>query len=95
MNFGRIPVDFNEMLEPNLVLLSKEDIKLDTNGNSIYLTEGLDVFLCETTEDKNGLPDRLIADGKVESIPNNLTWMCPAKWCCRIDDRGIGLESEE
>lgn len=35
MDKARIYVDFNEMVDPNTVLLSKDDIKTDSQGNEI------------------------------------------------------------
>lgn len=36
-------VDFNEMLEPNLVLLSRGDTREDLNGCPVKLREGLEI----------------------------------------------------
>ena len=89
----RLYVDFNEMLEPGLVLLSKEDTKIDTHGNVVFLREGLHVKIYDDDSDINGNVDNLIAEGVVER--NVATgWAIAAKWCCRIDGNGIRHESE-
>ena len=43
MNTPRLYVDFNELLEADLVLLSQQDIKLDSDGNEIVLFDGRQV----------------------------------------------------
>src|SRR5688572_11072372 len=89
----RLYVDFNEMLEPGLVLLSKEDTEVDTHGNVVLLCEGLHVRIYDDDSDRNGNVDNLIAEGIVER--NVATgWAAAAKWCCRIDSKGIRHESE-
>ena len=45
MKEPRLYVDFNEMLAPDLVLLSKEDTKVDSHGHVVHLREGLKVIL--------------------------------------------------
>ena len=89
----RIYVDFNEMLDKDLVLLSKEDSKVDSTGNMIALTEGKEVYVYMDDSDEYGNPDYLIAHGIV--VRNNEKgWSSAAKWCCRIDENGIQHQSE-
>jgi hypothetical protein len=90
---ARILVDFNEMLEPNLVLLSKEDTKRDSRNNIIPLYEGLLIYVYDENTDNNGNRDNLIAEGVVERN-NTSSWGKNAKWCCRINEKGIQRESE-
>jgi hypothetical protein len=80
------------MLEPNLVLLSKEDTKVDRHGNVVFLREGLHVKIYDD-DSIDGNVDNLIAEGVVE---RNVTtsWGAVAKWRCRIDSNGIRNESE-
>ena len=93
MREPRLHVDFNEMLEPNLVLLSKEDTKVDSQGNVVILREGLPVQIYDDDSDVDGKVDNLVAAGVVER--NVATgWGAVAKWCCRIDSNGIRHESE-
>ncbi|WP_185969078.1 hypothetical protein [Carboxylicivirga sp. M1479] len=45
MKEARLYLDFKEMIEEDLVLLSKTDFKKDSEGNTIELSEGLRVKL--------------------------------------------------
>ena len=94
MKEARIYVDFNEMLEDNLVLLSQTDIKKDSEGNEIKLYEGLKVKIYE--DDLNDLDeeDNLIAEGVVELNNSTESWAKAAKWNCRINEYGIYKESD-
>lgn len=47
MKEPRIPVDFNEMLESDLVLLSQTDTSVNSSGVTVVLTEGLPVLIYE------------------------------------------------
>lgn len=38
MKQPRIPVDFNEMLDADLVLLSQNDTKVDSSGREVVLS---------------------------------------------------------
>jgi hypothetical protein len=93
MDRPRIDVDFNEMLEKDLVLLSQTDEKEDSSGQLINLQEGLRVFIYSEDPDENGKPDNILAEGTVE---RNLRtdWSANAKWCCRIDEKSIRHESD-
>jgi hypothetical protein len=86
-------VDFNEMIEPNLVLLSVDDSTTDVNGVMVLLKEGLQVAVYSDDLDENGNVDNLMATGVVEK---NVTtgWGRHVKWCCRIDGDGIRSQSE-
>ena len=66
MKEPRIYVDFNEMLEEDLVLFSKEDSKKDSAGNFVQLFEGLFVKIYMDDVDEAGNVDNLIAEGIVE-----------------------------
>jgi hypothetical protein len=94
MKEPRIPVDFNEMLESDLVLLSQTDTRVDSSGATIVLKEGLTVLLYEEDSSADGQPDYLIASGRVEKNTSDASWAQPAKWCCRIDAQGIRHLSE-
>ena len=89
----RLYVDFNEMLEPNLVLLSAEDAKRDVSGELIQLREAMaiDVYMDDVNE--RGEPDSLVASGWVEKNQSS-GWGSNAKWCCRIDEQGIRHQSD-
>lgn len=90
---GMLKVDFNEMLESDLVLLSQDDIKLDSLGSQVLLYEGLAITIYMDDVDDLGRKDDLIAHGIVERN-SHLGWSSAAKWCCRIDLMGIENESD-
>ncbi|NDZ14711.1 hypothetical protein [Variovorax sp. WS11] len=94
MEQARISVDFNEMLAPDLVLLSKTDIRTNSAGETILLREGLQVHVYEADSDADGKPNNLIADGAVERNVSSASWAVAAKWCCRINKDGIRHEVE-
>jgi hypothetical protein len=94
MKEARIYVDFNEMLEDNLVLLSKTDIKKDSQGNEIMLYEGLKVKIYEDNLNDSDEEDNLIAEGVVELNISTESWAKAAKWNCRINENGIYNESQ-
>ncbi len=94
MDRPRIYVDFNEMLEERLVLLSKVDVKPDSSGRDVVLVEGMEVHVYSDDKDATGAVDNLIADGVVErNVAGH--WAAAAKWCCRIDAAGIRHESDD
>lgn len=90
---ARIYVDFNEMIEDDLVLLSQTDFKKDSMGNMVELTEGLKVKIYMSDSDEFGIEDNLIAEGTVE-LNTYGGWTQAAKWNCRIDINGIYHESD-
>lgn len=93
MDRPRIYVDFNEMPQRDLVLLSQQDSKPDSEGNLIHFHEGMKVYVYMTDLDENGRPDNLIADGVAERNTRK-DWTRAATWCCRIDSAGIRNESD-
>lgn len=89
-----LEVDYNEMLESNLVLLSSSDIKIDYYGHEIALQEGLDITIySDDSTDDQGNPEYMIADGVVE-MNRSGGWSSHVKWCCRIDNNGILYKSQ-
>jgi hypothetical protein len=94
MRRPRIYVDFNELLEEDLVLLSQTDVKPDSSGAPIQLQVGMRVHVYSDDVDEHGNPDNLVADGVVE-LNTAGGWASAAKWCCRIDRAGIRNESED
>ena len=89
----RIYVDFNELIEDNLVLLSKTDFKQNSDGVPIELKEGMKVKIYMDDQNESNEEDNLIAAGVVE-LNNFGGWTKATKWCCRIDDKGINHESD-
>lgn len=87
-------VDFNEMPDTDLVLLSATDQRLDASGESITLRAGMEVTVFMEDEGDDGEPDRLLAYGKIERNEGKQghgqsDWARHVKWCCRIDQHGI------
>ncbi|MFM9926239.1 hypothetical protein VLK31_24845 [Variovorax sp. H27-G14] len=94
MTRPRISVDFNEMVEPDLVLLSKTDSRADASGKYVLLHEGLAVNIYEMDVGEYGQPATMVADGVVELNKSDASWASAAKWCCRIDGCGIRHEPD-
>lgn len=89
---SRIYVDFNEMLDSNLVLLSQGDTKPDSSGTEVRLSEGQPVHIY--SDDVGPDDPILIADGTVERNSDK-GWSAHVKWCCRIDAAGIREEGRD
>ena len=89
----RIRVDFNEIIEENVVLLSKTDEREDSDGNLIQLREGRDVALYEYNHYKDGEEEYLFAEGVV--VANTFQENPVAIWCCRINEKGITIETSK
>jgi hypothetical protein len=87
----RIRVDFNELVENDLVLLSKTDTKENSAGELITLVEGAPVSIYEHNLYDDGLEEYLLADGIVEAnkLFNSGEWSSVCKWNCRINSEGI------
>jgi hypothetical protein len=87
-------VDFNELIEPDLVLLARTDLRLDARGQLVELHEGLRVRVCQADRDREQKSDDLYADGVVEKNSSDASWAASVKWACRIDGLGIRYKSE-
>ena len=74
MDTPRIPVDFNEMVEPDLVLLSQTDVRVDSAGTEIQLAPGVRVHIYETSDD-----DELRVKARVFRRPDG-TWEARSDW---------------
>lgn len=86
-------VDFNEMVDSDVVLLSAEDFKTDASGVVVPLYEGMYVSLYEDDCNENNEIDDLVANGVV--VRNvRMDWSAHVKWCCRIDRDGVRAESK-
>jgi hypothetical protein len=86
-------VDFNELMDFNIVLLSQTDIKKNTEGNDVRLFEGLPVSIYSDDVGVDGKLDNLVAEGIV--VPNRFTeHFGHVKWCCQIDQNGIRHQSD-
>ncbi len=93
MDRARIRVDFNELVEPDLVLLSKTDIRIDSEGGVVHLRPGVQVSVYDEDFDESGQPNNLLADGVVEANSHG-GWTSAARWCCRISSIGIRHERD-
>lgn len=97
MDKARIQVDFNELVQSDVVLLSKTDLVFDSAGNEVLLTAGLPVSVYEYNKYADGTQEYLLADGFAElnDTAVNGEWSKAAKWCCRINSLGIQNELGE
>ncbi|WP_120495930.1 hypothetical protein [Kiloniella sp. EL199] len=96
MGIPRIVVDFNELIESDLVLLSQTDVREDASKNLITLYEGMEVIVFVEDCISRGdllIKCNLIANGVVEKNSGELYPY--VKWCCRINEKGIYYENEE
>lgn len=80
----RILVDFNEMVRPDVVLLSREDSKRDSSDQLVQMQSGLRVYLYARDADETGSPRLLLATGIVEANDAK-DWSSSVRWRCRID----------
>ncbi|MBT1062584.1 hypothetical protein KJY73_03310 [Bowmanella sp. Y26] len=87
MDKPRIRVDFNELIEPNLVLLSKTDEVEDSAGHIILLQVGKPVAVYEYNHYESGEKEYLLAEGV--AVLNEIQQSSVAKWCCRINSHGM------
>ena len=83
----RIAVDFNEMIEQDLVLLAADDTVVDSTGERVVLRAR--VYLYMDDADEKGNPTYLLASGIAERHHAN-DWSGRARWRCRIDEWGHG-----
>lgn len=86
-------VDFNELLEPDLVLLSRTDIRQAKDGHAIALAQGMPVRIWDGDVDAHGNRDDLIAEG-VAMRNTHGGGSRHVRWCCRIDANGIRHQSD-
>lgn len=80
----RILVDFNEMIEEDVVLLSREDTRRDSSGNRVEIRAGLRIYLYAVDANDSGAPCHLLATGIVERNDAD-DWSSSVPWRCRID----------
>lgn len=92
MKEARLYVDFNELIDSDLVLLSQTDFKKDSKGNTVVLKEGMRIKIYSDDRNEKNEPDNLIAEGSVELNQSGVYKNC--KWICRIDKNGIRHASD-
>lgn len=95
MDRPRIRVDFNELIHDDVVLLSKADLVIDSEGREILLSVGLPIFIYEFNHYDDGMKEYLLADGiaQLYAPEDNDMRSSEAKWCCRINADGIRNET--
>ena len=80
-------VDFNELLDTNLVMLSQGDSRNDYRGNPVSFYEGLEIIGYQEDEDMDGTRDDLLIEGICTA---NTTGYAPhVKWVLKGNDKGI------
>jgi hypothetical protein len=89
-----LKVDFNNMLEPDLVLLPQIDEVIEIDGIALTLHEGMEVAIYDDDINAMGAKDNLVATGVIEKNEPMHSWSKHAKWRCRIDAIGILHESD-
>ena len=83
----RFNVDFNELLESDLLMLSQTDLRQDIHGNAVQLMPGMGIEVQQESRYADGSLELLWARGVVEANATG-QWL-HVKWCCRLDARGI------
>lgn len=95
MDKARIYVDLNEMVTDDIVLLSKDDTKKDSQGNIITFYDKMPVSIYSDDASATGEADNLLAEGiaikyDLKKYPN---WE-HVKWCVSIDWNSLMHESD-
>ena len=95
MDQPRVYVDLNEMVTEDIVLLSKNDTKTDSDGNIVTFYEEMPVHLYSDDASTTGETDYLLVEGiavkyDLKEYPN---WV-HVKWCARIDWNSLMHESD-
>jgi hypothetical protein len=95
MDRPRMYVDFNEMVTYDIVLLSTQDSRMDSEGNIINFKENLPIHIYTDDSDENGNQDNLMANGiAIKYDLSQDKYWSHVKWCCKIDSNGIMHESD-
>lgn len=95
MDKPRIYVDFNEMIDDDIVLLSQNDTKIDSAGNIITFYEGMPVSIYMDDVDCDGREDNLIAEGiAIKHDLNKYPWSKHVKWYCCFNRNSWMNESD-
>ena len=94
MKSSLFQVDFNELLEPDLIALSQDETKLNYDGEECRLFEGMEIVVfTDDNLDERGEIEFIVASGAVEKHNfANSPWD-RVKWWCRIDQNGIRYTS--
>jgi len=92
MDRARILVDFNALGEDYLIPISKTDSVIDSDGNAVVLSDGIEIYLYEDDYDVFDRQDNLIAEG---IIVRNTGMNSIVKWYCQLNDFGVRHESDD
>lgn len=93
MDEARFYVDLNEQVDTDIFLLSKDDTKDDSKGNTVAFYENMPILIWSDDGDEEGNQDNLLADAV--AIKNVYRpWSSYVKWCCKIDMSTLMHESE-
>jgi len=87
-----IYVDFNELLDKEIVMLSQTDSKNDYLGNAIALHEGLEIIGYQEDEDISGARDDILMEGVC--ILNQTGHSEYVKWLLKANNKGIRYASD-
>ncbi|QBK04734.1 hypothetical protein DW355_08070 [Hylemonella gracilis] len=98
MSLDRIPrvrVDFNELVDSELFLLSKTDLVESDDGTCLTLQPGMCVIAFEHNAYEDGAHEYLYVHGTVEENDPSINgeWTRSAKWCCRFTGGVLTSES--
>lgn len=95
MDKPRIYVDLNEIVTEDIVLLSKEDTKADSDGNIVVFHDNMPVYIYSDDASDTGEEDNLLADGiAIKYDLKEYPGWTHVKWCVRIDWSSLIHESD-
>ena len=95
MDKARIYVDLNEMVTDDIALLSKDDTKIDSQGNQIVFYDNMPISIYSDDASDNGETDNLLAEGiAIQYDLKEYSGWEHVKWCVRIDWNSLVHESD-
>ena len=94
MDKARVYVDFNERVDSDVYLLSKEDTKINSEGNIVTFYEGMPVSIYTDDASSTVEIDNIIAEGVAIKNDSRKYGFPYVKWCCRVDLDSIMNESD-
>jgi len=95
MNEARIYIDLNERVFGDIFLLSKDDTKLDSKGNTVVFYENMPIRIWSDDFDDEGRQDNLLADAVAIKVDlSEYRFWSHVKWCCKVDMTTLVHESE-
>ena len=95
MDEARIYVDLNERVDKDIFLLSQNDTKVDSKGNTVTFYENMPIRIWSDDGDEEGNQDNLLADAvAIKADLSEYPSWSHVKWCCRVDMSTLVHESE-